>query len=198
MNVSSQLHVLANLPLQEEPLVPTEWGAGWVTEPGWTFWRREKALAPTKNWPWIAQLTAQSLHWLYDPGSSGHIILTSTKFIHEYRNKDVHHFQVSVWTACMFNSFILALTQFTLHFTFFKSVYLMVLSHPFQSCIKHNASYICSQERTHSFSRWYFHKYAIQCNCWLCGKHKCIICLAQEIIQNTLQKACSVTQCDEH
>jgi hypothetical protein len=42
MEVSDQLHALANLSLREEPLVPSEREAGWVPEPVWTRWRREK------------------------------------------------------------------------------------------------------------------------------------------------------------
>lgn len=153
---------------------------------------------------WSAQPTALSLYLLCNPGPSGYSKLTSTKYMHEYGNKDAHYFQVSVWVTCMSISFITAL-KFIVYislalkeYTLWYSSTLFISNIPFQSFIKHNAFYICSQQRTHSFSLWYFHKCAIKCNCWLRGKHKCIIRLAQEIIQNTLQKACSIAQCNEH
>jgi len=46
MEVSGQLHAPAALPLGKEPLVPTEYEAGWDPEPVWTWWR-EKFPAPT-------------------------------------------------------------------------------------------------------------------------------------------------------
>ena len=36
-----------SLHLQEGTLVCIEQEGGWVSEPGWTFWRRENSLAPT-------------------------------------------------------------------------------------------------------------------------------------------------------
>jgi hypothetical protein len=41
LEVSSQVHANAALPLEKEPPVPIGWEAGWATEPVWTLWRRE-------------------------------------------------------------------------------------------------------------------------------------------------------------
>ena len=49
MEVSGQLHTLLASALGEECLVSTEWEAGFVPEPFWTFWRREKSIALARN-----------------------------------------------------------------------------------------------------------------------------------------------------
>jgi hypothetical protein len=46
MEVSSQLHTPAASPPEKEPLVPIGQEAGWVPEPVWMRWRREKFPAP--------------------------------------------------------------------------------------------------------------------------------------------------------
>jgi hypothetical protein len=47
MEVSSQLHVPAILPIGKESLVGILQEAGWALEPVWTRWRREKFLVST-------------------------------------------------------------------------------------------------------------------------------------------------------
>jgi hypothetical protein len=43
MEVSDQLHILVTLPFRKkEPAVPIGWEAGWVPEPVWMWWSREK------------------------------------------------------------------------------------------------------------------------------------------------------------
>ena len=72
--------------------------------------------------------------------------------------------------VCIFPLLHIAL-KFILYISLALKVYILWYSStlfipniPFQA-LKNNASYICSQQRTHSFSQWYFHKYAIKCNC---------------------------------
>ena len=45
VEVSGKLLDLAGLVLGKQSLVPLEWGAWWVQESAWTFWRRGKPLA---------------------------------------------------------------------------------------------------------------------------------------------------------
>jgi len=47
--VSGQLHALAPIPSGKEPPVPIGQEAGWVPEPVWTQWQREKFSAPAGN-----------------------------------------------------------------------------------------------------------------------------------------------------
>jgi hypothetical protein len=42
MEVSAQLHDLAALTPEKEPLIRIGWEAGWTPEPVWTRWCREK------------------------------------------------------------------------------------------------------------------------------------------------------------
>jgi hypothetical protein len=46
MDLSGQLHAPAALSTGNQPPVSTAQEAGWVPEPVWTLWRREKSFAP--------------------------------------------------------------------------------------------------------------------------------------------------------
>jgi hypothetical protein len=50
MVLSGQFHGMAALPWRREPLIPTEQGVGWVTEPSWKL----------KSSEWV-------IHWLSAP-----------------------------------------------------------------------------------------------------------------------------------
>jgi hypothetical protein len=58
MEVSGQIHDPATLPPRKEPLVPIGWEAGWVLEPVWTRWWREKFPASAGLEPSIIQPVA--------------------------------------------------------------------------------------------------------------------------------------------
>jgi hypothetical protein len=47
MEVSGQLHAPAALPSGKEPLLPTEYEAGWAPQPVWTRWWRQKFPTPS-------------------------------------------------------------------------------------------------------------------------------------------------------
>jgi hypothetical protein len=49
MEVNSQIHSPAVLPMGKEPPVHIGMQVGWTPEPVWTLWSREKILSPTGN-----------------------------------------------------------------------------------------------------------------------------------------------------
>jgi hypothetical protein len=137
--ININLHILADLPCQEKSLAPAKRDAGQATGPVWTLWRREQALDPGLPSPQPCHYTSYAILALQDTD-------TSTKFMHEYGNKDAHYFQVSVWATCMHIDFIIAL-KFTVYISLASKVYtlwyssnLFILNIPFKSFIKHSAS----------------------------------------------------------
>jgi hypothetical protein len=50
MEVKGQLHASAARPRRKEPLILTEYEAGWAPEPVWALWRREKYPTHVENW----------------------------------------------------------------------------------------------------------------------------------------------------
>jgi len=58
MEVSCQPYDPAALPPEEEQPVPIGYEAGWVSEPVWTRWRKEKFPAPAGNRSPVVQAVA--------------------------------------------------------------------------------------------------------------------------------------------
>jgi hypothetical protein len=55
---------LVALLADKQPALRTEWNTGWLTDPAWMFWRKEKCLAPggkRTTLPLICQLAYASL-----------------------------------------------------------------------------------------------------------------------------------------
>jgi hypothetical protein len=59
MEVSGQLQAPTALPPRKETTVPTEYEAGWASEPVWTLWRRENYLALAGNRTPVVQPVAR-------------------------------------------------------------------------------------------------------------------------------------------
>jgi hypothetical protein len=69
--MSGPLHAPAALPSEKEPPVPIGWEVGWVSEPFWTPWCREKFPATTGNRRLVIFLNETLMLLLHIPKGTG-------------------------------------------------------------------------------------------------------------------------------
>jgi hypothetical protein len=63
MEVSGQLHALVALPMGEQPPVPIVEDAGWVPEPVWMLWSREKSRPSQEPTPAFHPVVRRYTDW---------------------------------------------------------------------------------------------------------------------------------------
>jgi hypothetical protein len=80
-------------PREKAPLVPIELEAGWVPEPVWRLWSKEKSLAPARNWT----LAIQPIASCYIDCAITAPPLCNDSYINPFRANSKH---TCLWVAC--------------------------------------------------------------------------------------------------